>query len=234
MATIDEIHLELPFYGARRIRGELRDRGFAVGRDHVTTLMRKMDIAALYPSAGSPVPTPAIRSTLISCGARTSPAPARWCADVTYLPMARGFCYLVAIMDWASRRVLAWRLSNTLDASFCVEALRKPSPLRRPGDHEHRPGSQFTSEPSPAFSPGGWPSAWTAGGAGWTTSSSSGCGEASSTRRSTSRHTRAFRRPEGTGGLLRLLQQKAPAPKPRRPDPRPCLLVYTTTDEQAA
>ena len=111
-----------------------------------------------------------------------------WCADVTYLPMARGFCYLVAVMDWASRRVLSWRLSNTLDASFCIEALEEA--LERydaPEIFNTDQGSQFTSEgfTESACAPTASRSAWTAGAAGWTTSSSNGCGGASNTRRCT-------------------------------------------------
>ena len=126
MATIDEIHLELPFYGARRIRDELRDRGFAVGRDHTSTLMGRMGLEALFPKKklSQPAPGHKIYPYLLRYKDITR-AGEVWCADVTYLPMARGFCYLVAIMDWASRRVLSFRVSNTLDASFCVEALRE-------------------------------------------------------------------------------------------------------------
>ncbi len=148
MAAIDEIHLELPFYGARRIRGELKDRGFAVGRDHVTTLMRKMDMVALYPKRQLSGPHPGytvypylLRNKTITRAGEV------WCADVTYLPMARGFCYLACITAWHSRRVLSFRVSNTLDASFCVEALeealdRHQAPEIMNTNHQ---GSQFTS-----------------------------------------------------------------------------------------
>jgi putative transposase len=148
MTAIDEIHLELPFYGARRIRDELQDRGFAVGRDHVTTLMRTMDMVALYPKRRLSEPHPGhkiypylLRNKDITRAGEV------WCADVTFLPMSRGFCYLVAIMDWMSRRVLSFRVSNTLDASFCVEALQEA--LDRyavPEIMNTDQGSQFTSE----------------------------------------------------------------------------------------
>ncbi len=101
-----------------------------------------------------------------------------WCADITYVPVTQGFFYLVAVMDWATRHVLAWRLSNTMDASFCVEALDAALGWRAPEILNTDQGSQFTSE---AFAdPGCWVRAscsrWTAGAAFWTTSSSSGCG----------------------------------------------------------
>ncbi len=148
MAAIDEIHTELPFYGIRRIRNELRDRGFRVGRQHVTSLMRRMGTTAIAPKRRLSKPAP---------GDKIYPYPLRgveiteaghvWSADITYLPLARGFCYLTAIMDWASRRVLSWRLSTTLDASFCIEALeealeRYDAPMIFNTDQ----GSQFTSE----------------------------------------------------------------------------------------
>jgi len=148
MAAMDEIHLKLPFYGIRRIRGELLDRGFHVGRGHVATLMRKMGIEALYPKRrlSKPHPDHTVYPYLLR-GMDITHAGQVWCADVTYLPMARGFCCLTAIMDWASRRVLGWRLSNTLDASFCIEALEEA--LRRygaPDIFNTDQGSQFTSE----------------------------------------------------------------------------------------
>jgi len=148
MAAIDEIHTELPFYGARRMRDELRDRGFSVGREHVATLMRTMGIEPLFPKRrlSKPAPGHKIYPYLLR-NLEISRAGQVWCADVTYLPMRRGFCYLACIMDWASRRVLSFRVSNTLDASFCIEALeealeRFPAPEIMNTDQ----GSQFTSE----------------------------------------------------------------------------------------
>jgi len=147
MRLIDEIHLKYPFYGSRRIRNELRDLGHDVGRGHVSTLMKKMGIRALYqkPRLSAPHPDHKIYPYLLR-GVEISRANHCWAADITYLPMARGFCYLVAIMDWASRRVMAWRLSNTLDASFCTEALEDA--IRKYGKPEifnTDQGSQFTS-----------------------------------------------------------------------------------------
>ena len=148
MAAIDEIHLRFPFYGARNIRGELCGLGFTAGRQHVTTLMRKMDIAAIYPKRKTSQPHPGHKVyPYLLRGVEITQAGHVWCADITYLPMARGFCYLVAVMDWASRRVLSWRVSNTLDADFCIDALEEA--LERYGAPEifnTDQGSQFTSE----------------------------------------------------------------------------------------
>jgi putative transposase len=148
MAAIDEIHTELPFYGARKIKGELRDRGFVVGRDHVSTLMRRMGITAIAPKRrlSKPAPGHKIYPYLLR-GLQICEAGHVWSADVTYLPLARGFCYLTAVMDWASRRVLAWRLSNTLDASFCIEALQEALERHQaPEIFNTDQGSQFTCE----------------------------------------------------------------------------------------
>ena len=126
MRLIDEIHLKYPFMGSRGIRDELQDMGHQVGRQHVSTLMKKMGRAAMYkkPKLSKPHPDHKVYPYLLR-GLEITRANHVWAADITYLPMARGFCYLAAVMDWASRKVLAWRLSNTLDASFCVEALQE-------------------------------------------------------------------------------------------------------------
>jgi putative transposase len=148
MAAMDDIHMKLPFYGSRRIRNELLDRGFTVGRGHVATLMRTMGMEALSPKRRLSAPAPGHKIfPYLLRGMNITHAGQVWCADVTYLPMARGFCYLVAVMDWASRRVLSWRLSNTLDASFCIEALQEA--LERydaPEIFNTDQGAQFTSE----------------------------------------------------------------------------------------
>jgi putative transposase len=148
MAAIDEIHVALPFYGTRRIRDELLVRGFTVGRDHVATLMRQMGIAPLFPKKklSKPAPGHKIYPYLLR-NLEITRAGEVWSMDITYLPMARGFCYLTCVMDWASRRVLSFRVSNTLDASFCIEALeealrRFPAPQIMNTDQ----GAQFTSE----------------------------------------------------------------------------------------
>jgi len=148
MRLIDEIHLRYPFYGSRRIRDELNDSGHEVGRGHVATLTRKMGIEVLYrkPRLSVPHPDHKIYPYLLR-GIEITRANHVWAADITYIPMARGFCYLVAIMDWASRRVLSWRLSNTMSTSFCTEAL-KEAIIRfgRPDIFNTDQGSQFTSE----------------------------------------------------------------------------------------
>ena len=148
MAAIDEIHTQLPFYGIRRIRGELIKRGFDAGRGHVATLMRKMGIAAIYPKRKLSAPAPGHKVyPYLLRGLDITSAGHVWCSDITYLPMARGFCYLVAIMDWASRRVLSWRVSNTLDASFCIDALEEAlDRYGAPKIFNTDQGSQFTSE----------------------------------------------------------------------------------------
>jgi putative transposase len=148
MRLIDEIHLKYPFYGIRRIRNELRDLGHDVGRDHVSTLMKKMGIKALYqkPRLSKPHPEHKIYPYLLR-GLEITRANHVWSSDITYIPMAKGFCYLTAIMDWASRRVLAWRLSNTLDASFCTEALAEAiRKYEKPEIFNTDQGSQFTSD----------------------------------------------------------------------------------------
>jgi putative transposase len=119
MAAIDDIHMKLPFYGARRIRNEPRDRGFAVGREHLATLMRRMGIEALYPKRRLSKPHPGHRIyPYLLRGKDITRAGQVWAADVTYLPMARGLCYLVAVMDWTSRRVLSFRVPRTESFSW--------------------------------------------------------------------------------------------------------------------
>jgi putative transposase len=148
MRLIDEIHLEEPYLGTRGIRNELWTRGHKIGRSHVRTLMRKTGIEALYrkPRLSKPHPGHTIYPYLLK-GVTITEANKAWASDITYIPMAKGFCYLVAIMDLASRKVLSWRLSNTLDTSFCIEALEEA--LRRYGTPEifnTDQGSQFTSD----------------------------------------------------------------------------------------
>lgn len=148
MRAIDELHLAHPFYGSRRLRNALGDQGFKVGRRHVQTLMDKMGIEALYPKPrlSEPHPGHKVWPYLLRDLAITRPNQV-WAADITYIPLAKGFAYLVAIIDWYSRRVLSWRLSNCLDTSFCVEALEEA--LVRHGSPEifnTDQGSQFTDK----------------------------------------------------------------------------------------
>ena len=148
MRRIDELHLECPFYGSRKLTVELRKEGFDVGRRHVVTLMRRMGVEALYrrPRTSLPARGAAIYPYLLS-GVAIERANQVWASDITYLPMAHGFLYLVAILDIASRKVLAWRLSNTMAAEFCVAALEEAiGRYGKPDIFNTDQGSQFTSE----------------------------------------------------------------------------------------
>jgi putative transposase len=148
MRRIDELHLKYPFFGSRRVSQEFRTQGLVVNRKRVQRLMRIMDLEGVAPKPNTSRPAPEhpvfpylLRNLTVSRPNQV------WAADITYIPLARGFAYLVAIMDWYSRRVLAWRLSNTLDTAFCVEALEDA--LARFGQPEifnTDQGSQFTAE----------------------------------------------------------------------------------------
>jgi putative transposase len=147
MRLMDEIHLEDPCLGSRGMKSALKRRGHKVGRTHVRTLMRKMGIEAIYkkPRLSKPHPGHKVYPYLLR-RLDIKEANAVWCSDITYIPMAKGFCYLVAVMDWASRKALSFRLSNTLDTSFCTEALEEA--LRKYGTPDifnTDQGSQFTS-----------------------------------------------------------------------------------------
>lgn len=148
MRRIDELHLKYPYYGARRIAKQLAREGIDVGRLHVSTLMRRMGIEARYrkPRTSIPARGAMIRPYLLE-GLRIDRPNQVWATDITYLPMAQGFLYLTAILDIASRKVLAWRLSNTLTTDFCLAALEEA--LARFGVPEifnTDQGCQFTSE----------------------------------------------------------------------------------------
>jgi putative transposase len=148
MRRLDELHLEAPFYGARKLAAQLRREGHEVGRRHVRTLMWRMGIEALYrrPRTSIPARDAAIYPYLLSGVAIERPNQV-WTSDITYLPMAHGFMYLVAILDVASRRVLAFRLSNTLTADFCVEALKEAlAKFGRPEIFNTDQGAQFTCQ----------------------------------------------------------------------------------------
>jgi putative transposase len=147
MRRIDELHLELPFYGSRRMTFELNREGRGVNRKRVRRLMRVMGIEALAPRPGTSKAAPGHKIYPYLLRGLTITQPNHvWACDITYIPMANGFLYLVAIMDWASRAVLAWRLSNTMDTRFCVEALEEA--LQRHGKpriFNTDQGAQFTS-----------------------------------------------------------------------------------------
>jgi putative transposase len=148
MRLIDRCHLEHPYYGSRRIRDWLEDEGRWVNRKRVQRLMRTMGLAALYPKRNLSLANQAHRVYPYLLRNLVIDRPNQvWATDLTYIPMARGFVYLVAIMDWYSRRVLAWRVSNTLDTSFCIEALNEAiETYGAPEIFNTDQGSQFTSE----------------------------------------------------------------------------------------
>ena len=148
MQSMDRQYLDTPFYGSRRMKVWLaREGGRRVSRKRVQRLMRIMGLRAIYrsPRASRPAPERRVYPYLLEKIRVTRPNQA-WAADITYLPMARGFLYLVAIMDWHSRYVVAWRLSNSLEADFCVDALKEVTGVRPTGGVQHTDqGSQFTS-----------------------------------------------------------------------------------------
>jgi putative transposase len=147
MRRIDELHLESPFAGSRMLQGFLVREGYRIGRRHVVTLMKRMGIEALYrrPNTSKPAPGHTIFPYLLRKLTVTRPNQV-WATDITYIPMARGFVYLAAVVDWFSRKVLAWRVSITLDAAFCIEAVEEAiARYGRPEIFNTDQGSQFTS-----------------------------------------------------------------------------------------
>lgn len=147
MRLIDEVFLDCPYYGSRQIMRHLQRLGHRVSRNRVGRLMRKMGLKAIYqkPNTSAPHPEHRIYPYLLRDLPIVRPNQV-WCTDITYIPMRRGFLYLVAVMDWQSRRVLSWRLSNTMDVGFCVEALEEAMAWHgRPEIFNTDQGSQFTS-----------------------------------------------------------------------------------------
>ena len=148
MKLIDRQYLATPFYGARKIAVELkRQKGFPINRKRVRRLMQRMEIRAVYrrPRTTKPAPGHKIYPYLLRDLKITRPNQV-WAADITYIPMARGFLYLVSVIDWYSRYVISWRLSNTLDTDFCVTALEEALSKGTPEIFNTDQGSQFTSE----------------------------------------------------------------------------------------
>jgi putative transposase len=146
MRRLDELHLEFPFAGSRMLRGLVAAEGCKVGRRHVKTLMQRMGIEALYrrPRTTKPEPGHKIYPYLLR-GMQIERPNQVWAMDITYIPMARGFVYLAVVLDWFSRRVLAWRLSITMEAAFCVETLQDAlAKHRKPEIFNTDQGSQFT------------------------------------------------------------------------------------------
>ena len=147
MRLIDEAFLDCPYYGSRQMTRHLHRLGHRVGRNRVVRLMRMMGLRAIYqkPNTSAPHPEHRVYPYLLRDLAIVRPNQV-WCSDITYIPMRRGFLYLVAIMDWHSRRMLSWRLSNTTDVAFCTEALEEALARHgRPEIFNTDQGSQFTS-----------------------------------------------------------------------------------------
>jgi putative transposase len=147
MRRIDELHLARPFYGSRRMAAVLRREGWEVNRKRAKRLMRVIGIEALYQKSNTSKGHPEHRIYPYLLRGLTIDRPNQvWCADITYIPMAKGFVYMVAVMDWFSRRVLSWRLSITMETDFCVEALREATELYgKPEIFNTDQGVQFTS-----------------------------------------------------------------------------------------
>jgi putative transposase len=146
MRRLDRLHLEFPFAGSRMLKGLLAAEGCKIGRRHVKTLMQRMGIEALYrrPRTTKPEPGHKIYPYLLRAVEITQPNQV-WAMDITYIPMARGFVYLAVVLDWFSRRVLSWRVSITMEAAFCIEALEDALARHgRPGIFNTDQGSQFT------------------------------------------------------------------------------------------
>ena len=179
LKRLDRIFTDHPVYGSRRLQVALLREGISVGRRRVRRLMRKLGLWAIRPKRNTSKRHPGHQVYPYLLRGKTIDQPNQaWAADVTYIPMQRGFLYLVAIIDWATRRVLSWRLSNTLTAGFCVER----SARRSPGSASPASSIPIRERNSPATSSPrscaitGSRSAWTAAGAATTTSSSSACG----------------------------------------------------------
>ena len=178
MRLLDEQYTRAPFYGTRRMTAWLATQGHEVNRKRISRLMQVMGVEAVYPKPklsqpgeGHKIYPYLLRDTTVE---RVNQV---WSTDITYIRMAQGFLYLVAVMDWFSRFVLSWSLSLTMEVEFCVEALK-----RALGEDGRRSSTATRGRSSPARSSlGSWRgarsrSAWTGGAAAWTTSSSSGCG----------------------------------------------------------
>ena len=188
MRLIDELYTLHPFYGVRQITRRLRQLGQAVNFKRVRRLMRLMGLVAQVPKPNLSKPAPGHRIyPYLLRNLEVVRANQVWAMDITYVPIEGGFVYLCAVLDWHSRKVMAWRLSNSMDASFCLEALREALATHgTPGIMNTDQGTSLPVRPSSRCSPTtASGSRWTDAGARWTTSSSSGSGAPSNTRRST-------------------------------------------------
>ena len=182
MHSLDALHVAHPFAGSRMLRGLLQRQGHCVGRRHVRTLMKRMCISALYckPRTSARHPQHKIYPYLLKNKSVTH-ANQVWAMDITYVRMHKGWVYLCAVLDWYSRKILAWRLSNTMEVQFCVDAVQEAiNRWGTPAIFNTDQGSQFTNDTAYAFP-------WMAKALGVTTSSWSACGAPSSTRRFTSK-----------------------------------------------
>lgn len=147
MRRIDEQYLLTPFYGSRRMTDHFTREGYSINRKRVQRLMRIMGLEGLFPGRKTTIPAPEHKVYPYLLRGLTIDRPDQvWCSDITYVPLRCGYLYLVAVMDWFSRHVLAWRLSNTLESTFCVEALDDALARGRPEIFNTDQGSQFTSE----------------------------------------------------------------------------------------
>jgi putative transposase len=147
MRRMDELHLDYPFAGSRMLRDLLRGEGMAIGRAHVITLMKRMGVEAIYrrPNTSKPAPGHKIHPYLLR-GLTVDRPDQVWAMDISYIPMARGFVYLAAVIDWFTRRVLAWRVSITMEVDFCLEAVEEAMARHgKPEIFNTDQGSQFTS-----------------------------------------------------------------------------------------
>jgi putative transposase len=147
MRRIDELHLDYPFAGSRMLRDLLRGEGVTIGRQHVITLMKRMGVEAIYrrPNTSKPAPGHKIHPYLLR-GLVVDRPDQVWAMDISYIPMARGFVYLAAVIDWHTRRVLAWRVSITMEVDFCIEAVEEAMARHgKPEIFNTDQGSQFTS-----------------------------------------------------------------------------------------
>jgi putative transposase len=145
MRGLDRLHLEYPFAGSRMLRGLLALQGCKIGRRHVKTLMKRMGIEALYRRPRTTKPEPGHNYPYLLRGMEITRPNQVWAMDITYIPMARGFVYLAVVLDWATRRVLSWRLSITMEAAFCVETLEDALAHHgKPEIFNTDQGSQFT------------------------------------------------------------------------------------------
>jgi len=180
MRLIDEQYLETPFYGAPRMTWWLKQQGYGVNHKRVARLMRVMGLQATLPGPHTSRPHPEHRIYPYLLRGMAIRAPCEvWCADLTYVPMYRGFMYLVAVMDWFSRYVIAWDVSNSMESAFCVHVLKQALKKGRPAIFNTDQGRQFTSEAfTQTCASATCASAWTAAGGPWTTRLSNGYGAA--------------------------------------------------------